>query len=259
MPSFGRTPRNPIIVELGRKSHADFLVLPAMEHATSLFRTSQALTFVCKRLQEVPKNEVKVLEVGIGSDFAGETLDILGMLGDLRKRYRLTCMDSNRALVMFHSFQDVFEVDSRGYDQLTPVQLRALVSVLPCIRNLTATPDNDVLGKYVKFTFDIPQEVLGAITYVVGDIATDRLPPDMIGFDAIICFHTLNYIRDDAQLRSAIQNLRSYLLPGGVLALNGLPSRANNPRRGFLAGLNRIYGPEQDVGIITEPRVFELS
>ncbi|MBI5227221.1 hypothetical protein HY988_01415 [Candidatus Micrarchaeota archaeon] len=236
-------------------------MFPSINYATRLFRTSEALTFLCKKLQDLPKEHIRVLQVGIGGDFAGETLDILAMLEDTRKKYQLVCMDASREIVLLHSTQDEFEVDSRAFMQFNLVQLRALVSLLPCIRNLREIPGTDsaLSRKCAKFVFDIPKEVLHTLIYVIGNVARDRLPADLTGFDAVMCFHTLSYIKDDGELRSAIENLRSYLLPTGVLALNGLSSRVNNPRRGFLNGLTRIYGPEQDSAIITEPRVFELS
>ncbi len=200
---------------------------------TKLNRNPDEFRFLGERLKAKESPKLRVLQVGIGDSVIGETLHILDILERSGKDYELFCMDRS-VVVIRHALEDQFAVKGEEYalaEQYNSAILGEILGSLASVRDLRRGPDyrpypwmkSDRLAGIVSadFTFDVPSAVLDRITYVVGDIANDRLPLDL-KFDAIVCFRTLYQVGEGhpPAIVAAIENMVRSLAPEGLMALD---------------------------------------
>jgi len=275
--------RNPRIIELGNpSSRRETTVFYGSldpfgkKFSTDLDRNRKEMAFLSSRLRESEKPTLRVLQVGIGNTFVGETVNILDALERTGKSYELVCMDSNLGVVLHHALQDEFKAEGAHYHllELPPEELRKLIRSLACVENIRETRTPDELGIYmdvfngvrlVDFQFDIPQRILDRITYLIGDIARDSIPAELLGngFDAMVCLHTLYHIDDLTAVQSAVQNLIRYLSAHGLLAIDTGKGRLHTLYDlclEELPNMHRVFGPNKGNGGLTDDYfVFEAT
>lgn len=204
---------------------------------TRLNRNPDEFSFLFRQLAASPKTLFRVLQVGIGNTMVGETLHILDMLERLKKPYELVCMD-RMPVVLGHALSDEYKLDGGQYSfdpNYSPERLHQSVANLACVRNVHSGQRYAPFGfgefgqvmfqECSDITFDIPSEILDNVSYVIADVARHVLPPEMHGFDVIICFRTLYQLAHDveqgeARIESGLRNLARYLNPGALLAVD---------------------------------------
>lgn len=275
--------RNPRIIDIQptQSRHEtipfhDPLDIFGKKFSTGLDRNRAEMAFLGARLRESTKPALRILQVGIGENFVGETVNILDALERTGKQYELICMDSNLWITLKHAAQDEFIAKGDYYRLLDvpPAELRKLVFDLACIENIREIRTPDKLGIFaaafdgaqlMDFRFDIPQRILDCITYIIGDTAKDGIPADLLGegFDAVVCFHTLYHIDDREDVRHAVQNLIRYLSAHGLLAIDtgkGMLRSLFGQNLERLPNMRCVFGPNRELGGQTDSYyVFEKS
>ncbi|MFH2105794.1 MAG: hypothetical protein ABII22_00915 [Candidatus Micrarchaeota archaeon] len=195
---------------------------------TAIHRTPEEFEFLRGRISSIPDARIRVLQVGIGEDLVGETLSLLDMLHRTGKEYEITCLDPNTRVVFGHASQNEFELHadtllSCGFDATNARRILGEMQIVRDVHEISEEPLDDGFHRLqmATFRFNILPGVLDRLAYVVGDISEDRLPGDMQGFHAIVCFHTLYHLEHDPRLIiEAVKNMASYLLKGGCLAID---------------------------------------
>ncbi len=225
---------------------------PELNYSTSLGRHPEEFRVLGQQLAQKKQKKLRLLQVGIGRTFVGETLELLDMLEKIGKPYELVSMDVELAVVLRHLMETRIKVEGFAYHLSTGMsteELEALISGMKCAKNTQKIPVRELWlsdKEFADFTFDVPQEIRDKIVYVIGDVARDRLPNELEGFDAVICMHTLYQLAGKCHVDAAIRNMLSYLNPGGLLAIDSGRRKvsemfATTGEREF--GLERIFGP----------------